>query len=133
MNRRQLGAQGRERADDATGEGIDHLGYLALRRVVLAGQCAQVLQIGADIGGGWHKRPVESAAEQTQRQRQIGIVLQPHGAALDRAPQAIGKAETFQAGETAFGNIDRTSGGQQVELLRVAVEDGMQVSALLAQ
>ena len=92
-----------------------------------------MLQVGADVGSDRHKRPVEGATQQAQRQGQIGIVLQQHRATLDGAAQAVGKAKTLQTGEAALGHAHSASSCQQIELLRVAVKDGMQLAPVLAQ
>ena len=80
-----------------------------------------------------HERPVERPAQQAQRNGEVGVVLQRQLPALDRPAQAVGEAEHLEPREAALRLGGRAGAGEQVELLAVAVKDGVQVAALLAQ
>ena len=104
-----------------------------LGRVVLRGQRAARLDVRADIDRGRGKWPVHRAGKQAQRHGQVGIVFQCQLAGFHCTTQAVGKAEHLQSGKATFGPADCAGGGQQVQLLGVAMKNSVQLLAVLAQ
>ena len=131
MDRRHIRFQRAEGADLAAGKRIDHAGDFGLVRVVIRREGAAILHVRADVDGGGNEGPIQRAAEQTQRHDEIGVILQRQLAALHRAAQAIGEAEHFQRRKSAFRLGDGAGRSEQIELLAIAVKNGVKVRAVV--
>jgi hypothetical protein len=90
-----------------------------------------ILQVRADVDCGRNERPIQRAPKQPQGHGQIGIVLKSDAAALHHPAETVGESEDLKRCKAAFGFCNRACRGEEVQLLRVAMENGVQVLAAL--